>query len=155
MADTPKENSNASVVVPRQDEVKTEDVTAVQAQAEATGGHDAEIKAKVLTAEEVRQKALKDDESKGLVNGIPKEEFDKMSLGDRRRAELNNPYSDLRNRITQQDEVDYQILSNTNAYTIEAMTGVSLEKLKVRSAELGVPLKDSAAGNGQPGAIHG
>lgn len=150
MADTPN-NDNKAVIVPRQDQPEQSDVTAAKEQAAATGGFDAEMKAKTLTAEEVRQKALKDDTAKGLVHGIPKEEFKGMSLGAQKKAELANPYSDLRNRLTQQDEVDFQILSSTNAYTIEAMTGVPVSKLIERAKELGVPLKDTSAGNGGPG----
>jgi hypothetical protein len=154
MADTPTKTTEerpASVEVPRQDQPSHDQVKAAQKQAETTGGHDAEIKARTLSAEETRQQALKDDEAKGLINGIPKDEFNGMTLGKQRRAELNNPYSNLRNRITLQDEVDFQILSNTNAYTIQAMTGVELPQLIERAKELDAPLKDTAAGNGGPG----
>lgn len=161
MATTPTNTTDetkehpASVEVPRQDTITKETVDIAKKQAETTGGHDAGIKSRNLSAEETRQQALKDDEDKGLINGIPKDEFKGMTLGQQRRAELNNPYSDLRNRVTVQDEVDFQILSNTNAYTIEAMTGIPLAKLIERAKELNVPLKESAAGNGQPGAVHG
>src|SRR5687768_6494050 len=93
-----KEHS-ASIEVPRQDEVTKEDAKTAQQQAKATGGADAEVHARVLTAEQTRQAALKADEDKGLVNGIPKKEWETMSLGQQRRAELNNPYSDLRNQL--------------------------------------------------------
>lgn len=150
MADANKSN-NQSVEVPRQDVPAHEDVKTVQEQADITKGHDAEMKARQMTAEETRQKALADDKAKGLVHGIPKDEFDKMSLGMQKKAELANPYSDLRNRLTLQDEIDFSILNNTNAYTIEAMTGVPVPKLIERAKELGVALKDTSAGNGGPG----
>ncbi len=154
MANAPtntKDEHPLSVEVPRQDQVSQEDADTAQKQADTTGGHDAEMKARVVTAEETRQEALKADTDKGLIHGIPVGEFKGMSLGKQKRAELANPYSDLRNRLTQQDEVDFQILNNTNAYTIEAMTGVPLQKLIERAKELDAPLKDTAAGNGGPG----
>jgi hypothetical protein len=154
MADTPTKTTDerpTSIEVPRQDKIRHEDVVTAQEQAKARGGAEADLKARTLTAEESRQNALKAEDAKGLINGIPKDEFKGMTLGAQKRAELNNPYSNLRNRVTIQDEVDFQILSNTNAYTIEAMTGVPLPKLIERAKELNAPLKDTAAGNGGPG----
>jgi hypothetical protein len=151
MADNTTTNDKASVEVPRQDQTTPVNAEAATAQFKATGGADAEVAAKAMTAEDIRQKALKDEAAAGRIHGVPKDEFQKLTLGEQKRAELNNPYSDLRNRLTQQDEVDYQILSSTNAYTIEAMTGVPISKLTERAKELGVNLKDSAAGNGGPG----
>lgn len=144
-------NDNKSIAVPRQDQDAPSPAEQAQKQAEVTKGHDAEIKARELTGEELRQKALKDEADRGMKHGLLKEQYDKLSLGEQRRAELNDPYSDLRNRVSPQDEVDFQILSNTNGYTIEAMTGVPLAKLMERAKELGVTLKDTSAANGGPG----
>jgi hypothetical protein len=151
MAEANKPTDSKSVAVPRQDQDAPSPAEVARHQADVTKGADAGIKARELSGEELRQQALKDDAAKGLKHGVLKEQYDKMTLGQQKRAELNDPYSDLRNRITPEDEVDFLILSNTNAYTIEAMTGVPIAKLVERAKELDVNLKDTSAGNGGPG----
>jgi hypothetical protein len=150
-ANNTNEDKNKSITVPRQDQDVPSPAEVAQEQANVTKGHDAEVKARELSGEELRQKALKAEADKGMKHGLLKEQYDKMSLGEQKRAELNDPYSDLRNRITPQDEVDFQILSNTNGYTIEAMTGVPLAQLFERAKELGTTIKGNSAANGGPG----
>jgi hypothetical protein len=144
-------NDNKSIEVPRQDQDAPSPAEVAREQAKVTKGADAEIKARELSGEELRQKAIKEEAERGMKHGLLKEQYDKLSLGDQKRAELNDPYSDLRNRITEQDEVDFQILNNTNGYTIEAMTGVPLAKLFDRAKELGTTIKGNSAANGGPG----
>ena len=118
-----------------------------QDQFDAKKTQEAEVAAVAAKADEARATAQADDKQAGLVHGIPKDEFDKMNLGQQKRVEMGDPNSPLRNQETKQDEVDFQLLSATNAYTIEAMTGVSLADLKKRADELGIGLKGSAAGD--------
>jgi hypothetical protein len=151
MAEANDTKDNKSIAVPTQDQNAPSPAAQAQEQAKVTKGHDAEVKARELTGEELRQKALKDEAAKGMIHGLLKEQYDKMTLGQQKRAELSNPYSDLVNRVTPQDEIDLQILSNTNAYTISAMTGEPIDKLIARAKELDINLKDTSAGNGGPG----
>jgi len=119
-------------------------------QAAANGTFESELAAKQLTAEEARQKAIKDDADNGLKHGMPKDEFNKLPLGEQLRTQMNDVNSDLRNRTTKKHEVDFQLLNSTNAFTISAMTGQSLDDLAKRAEEIGVTLKGSAAGDFKP-----
>ena len=73
-----------------------------------------------------------------------------VSLAESRRAEMNDIKSDLRNQVSVQDVADFQLLSNTPAQLIVAMTNMSLEQLQARAELLGTTLKGNQAGSVVP-----
>lgn len=75
---------------------------------------------------------------------------DSKTLAEKRREEMNDPKSNLRNQVSQDDVVDFQLLSNTPAQVIEAMTGISRQDLEQRAKELNTTLKGSLAGDFRP-----
>lgn len=70
-----------------------------------------------------------------------------LSLAERKRQEMKSTSSDLRNQVTTQDVVDFQLLSNTPAQMIAAMTGWTIDQLAARAKELETTLKGSVAGS--------
>ena len=67
-------------------------------------------------------------------------------LAAEKRKDMGDTKSDLRNQVSKQDIIDFQLLSNTPAQVIIAMTGESLAELEKRAKELEVNLKGSLAG---------
>ncbi len=74
------------------------------------------------------------------------------SLREQKLEEFNDPTSKLRQQDGVENTMDFQLLSNTNAHTIAAMTGKTIEQLQARALELGTTLKGSAAFDGGPGS---
>jgi hypothetical protein len=60
---------------------------------------------------------------------------------------MADPGSPLRNQLTPEDAVDFQLLSNTTAETICAMTGKSMDFVAKRASELAIDLKGTLAGS--------
>jgi hypothetical protein len=73
-----------------------------------------------------------------------------MAANEARRAQMNDPKSDLRNQVSKDDVADFQLLSNTPVRIIMAMTDYTQDELQKRADSLGVTLKgDLAATGGQ------
>jgi len=122
-----------------------------QDQADVKKTFESEQTAVKLTAEEARQNAIEEDKKKGLVHGVPKADYDKMDLGQQKRAQLSDVNSSLVNQETNEDLIDFHILKSTPAFTIAAMTSKTVDELAIRAKELNATLKDVAAGNFRPG----
>lgn len=82
--------------------------------------------------------------------GIPESQFNKLNLRQQKNLEMADDTSPLRNQASVADIVDFQLMSNTPAQSIQAMTGWSLEKLGARAKELETTLKGSLAGDFKP-----
>lgn len=91
---------------------------------------------------ETPKPVAKEDE----VYGMPKSQFEKLSLRRQKDLEMQDIKSDLRNQVDTQNLVDFQLLSNTPAQLIVAMTNWSLEQLGNRAKELDTTLKGHQAG---------
>ena len=70
-----------------------------------------------------------------------------LSLGEKLRRDMLDNDSDLRNQTNKENTRDFQLLSNTPASIISAMTGFSLQELDIRAKELNTTLKSGAAGD--------
>lgn len=70
-----------------------------------------------------------------------------LSISAQKRLEMDNLTSDLRNQVTPDDIMDFQLLSNTPAQIIAAMTSKTMNQLEARAKELEVTLKGSLAGS--------
>ena len=86
---------------------------------------------------------------KAPVAEKPAEPAVEMTLRERLDADMKNESSNLRNQVSVSDIVDFQLLSNTPAQVVAAMTGKTIEELKNRADEIGVTLKGSLAGSMQ------
>jgi hypothetical protein len=76
----------------------------------------------------------------------PEPTVEVLSLREQKLKDMANPSSDLRNQEGVENIVDFQLLSNTPAEMIQAMTGWSIEQLADRAKQLETTLKGSLAG---------
>lgn len=89
------------------------------------------------------------DPPKAPATALNVTENKELPLRERLALDMQNTSSNLRNQVTVEDTVDFQLLSNTPAQIIVAMTGKTMEQLKERADEIGVTLKGSLAGSMQ------
>ena len=82
-----------------------------------------------------------------LKYGMPVKQYNGLSHAEKRRLQINDATSDLRNQVTPEDIADFQLLSNTPAQIITAMTGMPTSVLQERANALNVTLKGSLAGS--------
>lgn len=82
-----------------------------------------------------------------IVYNMPESQYARLSYGEQRRLQMSDFTSALRNQATPEDAADFQLLSNTPADIVVAVSGLSFEQVAERAEKLGVTLKGSLAGS--------